>query len=259
MKTAEVYAEIARIKSRLEKESNKESKKNAKEGAVEISSIISRELARVGRDLANALSDAFTQAFSQTSELAKIDLEILKKQNEELKYTMQDQTKSQLQQLQAKKQLMENEKKMMEQSQSGMAKMQGVMLESIANFLDALGKGLIAAALAVDGFKKTLASQPLLAVGLGVAAIAAAAYVRSTISKGVAFADGGIVSGPTLGLVGEYPGASTNPEVIAPLDKLKNIIGGGMGQDGGFIAETRVSGRDLALVLTRYNKDKTRA
>ena len=36
---------------------------------------------------------------------------------------------------------------------------------------------------------------------------------------------GGIVSSPTLGLMGEYPGARSNPEVIAPLDKLKNMIG----------------------------------
>lgn len=39
------------------------------------------------------------------------------------------------------------------------------------------------------------------------------------------FANGGIVSGPTLGLMGEYPGASRNPEVIAPLDKLRSMMG----------------------------------
>lgn len=38
------------------------------------------------------------------------------------------------------------------------------------------------------------------------------------------FAKGGIVSGPTLGLMGEYAGASSNPEVIAPLDKLMGMI-----------------------------------
>ena len=39
------------------------------------------------------------------------------------------------------------------------------------------------------------------------------------------FATGGIVSGPTLDLWGEYAGARTNPEVIAPLNKLKSMIG----------------------------------
>ena len=38
------------------------------------------------------------------------------------------------------------------------------------------------------------------------------------------FANGGIVSGPTVGLIGEYAGASSNPEVVAPLDKLRKLI-----------------------------------
>jgi hypothetical protein len=43
------------------------------------------------------------------------------------------------------------------------------------------------------------------------------------------FASGGIVSGPTMGMMGEYPGARSNPEVIAPLSKLKGMMGGGSG------------------------------
>lgn len=69
------------------------------------------------------------------------------------------------------------------------------------------------------------------------------------------FADGGIVSGPTLGLMGEYNGARTNPEVIAPLDKLKNLIepvgGGGMAIVGGDIT---VKGSDLKLALSRQDR-----
>ena len=243
--------------NKIEEKQSKNSVKNAEQTAVQIGSIVSREFGKVGRDIADALSDAFSSAFEQTSEMAELDIEILKKQNEELKYSLQDATKSQLEQLQAKKQLMENEAKILEKSQSNMSKLQSAMLVTVADFLESLGKGLIAAGLAVETFQKSLASNPLLAVAAGVAAVAAAAFVRSKINKGVAFADGGIVSGPTLGLVGEYPGASTNPEVIAPLDKLKNMIGGGM-SEGGYIAETRVSGRDLALVLSRYEKDRTR-
>ena len=40
----------------------------------------------------------------------------------------------------------------------------------------------------------------------------------------MAFADGGVVRSPTLGLVGEYPGARTNPEIIAPQNLLTDII-----------------------------------
>jgi phage-related minor tail protein len=38
-------------------------------------------------------------------------------------------------------------------------------------------------------------------------------------------AAGGIVSGPTVAMVGEYAGARSNPEVIAPLDKLQAMLG----------------------------------
>lgn len=37
-------------------------------------------------------------------------------------------------------------------------------------------------------------------------------------------ANGGIVSQPTLAMVGEYSGATSNPEVIAPLDRLTDLI-----------------------------------
>lgn len=39
-------------------------------------------------------------------------------------------------------------------------------------------------------------------------------------------ADGGIAYGRTLAEVGEYSGARSNPEVIAPLDKLQSILSG---------------------------------
>lgn len=71
------------------------------------------------------------------------------------------------------------------------------------------------------------------------------------------FADGGIVSAPTLGLMGEYPGARSNPEVIAPLDKLKSMIGGGQTNvniTGGF----KLEGQDLVLALQRADRNRTR-
>ena len=131
------------------------------------------------------------------------------------------------------------------------------MLMAVGNFLQQLGSGLIAAAIATQAFYETLVSNPPAAIAFGIAAVAAGAAIKATLSEGVAFANGGIVSGPTLGLVGEYPGASTNPEVIAPLNKLKGLLDMG-NSEGGYIAETRVSGRDLAIVLNRYNNDAKR-
>jgi hypothetical protein len=67
------------------------------------------------------------------------------------------------------------------------------------------------------------------------------------------FSNGGIVSGPTLGLVGEYPGAKTNPEVIAPLDKLRGMLGGQAVQVTG-----KISGRDILLTSERNAIDRNR-
>ncbi len=134
------------------------------------------------------------------------------------------------------------------------------MLAAIASFMDSLGKALIATAVASDAFQKLILTNPLGAAAAGVALIAGAQIVRNSLKEGpnvTAFADGGIVSGPTLGLMGEYPGASTNPEVIAPLDKLKSLMKPS-DSGSGYIASTMVSGRDLAIVLNRYNKDNQR-
>ena len=74
---------------------------------------------------------------------------------------------------------------------------------------------------------------------------------------GVKFADGGIVSGPTNALIGEYAGAKSNPEVVAPLDKLKSLISdtGNGGQMSGKL-EARISGNDLVILMNRASKNR---
>jgi hypothetical protein len=123
-----------------------------------------------------------------------------------------------------------------------------------------LGKALIATAIASEAFQKLVIANPPAAAAAGIALIAGATMVRNSLREGpkvTAFAEGGIVSGPTLGLMGEYPGASSNPEVIAPLDKLKGMLNMN-DKNSGFIASTTIQGRDLAIVLERYNKDSRR-
>jgi hypothetical protein len=69
-------------------------------------------------------------------------------------------------------------------------------------------------------------------------------------------AKGGVYSGPTAALVGEYPGAKNNPEVIAPLDKLKSLIGNsGSGEISGQL-EARISGNDLVILMNRASKNR---
>lgn len=69
------------------------------------------------------------------------------------------------------------------------------------------------------------------------------------------FAAGGIVSGPTVGLMGEYRGARQNPEVIAPLSRLKNILAG-QGEQNRIVGELR--GDTLLLLQERASKNRTR-
>ena len=66
-------------------------------------------------------------------------------------------------------------------------------------------------------------------------------------------ASGGIVSGPVIAQVGEYSGASHNPEVIAPLDKLQSMMGGQAVQVTG-----KISGRDILLTSERNAIDRNR-
>ena len=72
------------------------------------------------------------------------------------------------------------------------------------------------------------------------------------------FADGGIVSGPTMGLMGEYPGAKSNPEVIAPLNKLQSMIGDKGPSNVNVGGEFVMRGSDLVVVLDRANKNRNR-
>ena len=62
----------------------------------------------------------------------------------------------------------------------------------------------------------------------------AAGIFNTAISSAVpALAEGGVVSGPRIVQVGEYAGASTNPEIIAPEKKLTSIFSGVLARNGG--------------------------
>jgi hypothetical protein len=89
----------------------------------------------------------------------------------------------------------------------------------------------------------------------------AAGAAQAAAIQATPFANGGIVSGPTLSLTGEYPGAKSNPEVIAPLSKLKGMIGDVAGSGGGSTHVTgqfKVEGQDLVLALDRAQVNKSR-
>lgn len=70
--------------------------------------------------------------------------------------------------------------------------------------------------------------------------------------KSIKMASGGIVSGSSFVNVGEYAGASHNPEVIAPLDKLKGMMGG-QHQTHSF----EIQGDKLVSILQRVDNNNS--
>jgi hypothetical protein len=131
----------------------------------------------------------------------------------------------------------------------------GTLGTILADALISIGKALILYSTLVQAAKKAIESGNVKGgLILGIAAIAAGFALKGQINKKRSagpkeFAEGGIISGPTLGLMGEYPGASRNPEVVAPLDKLKSLMG-----EGGGTLEARISGNDLLILMNKAGR-----
>lgn len=97
---------------------------------------------------------------------------------------------------------------------------------------------------------------------LGPAAVFAAPALIATAIGGVKsafaaipkFAKGGIAYGPTLGMFGEYAGASGNPEVVAPLDRLRDLIQPGGGTTVIMPAGVEIDGYKLRVLLKKVDK-----
>lgn len=142
----------------------------------------------------------------------------------------------------------------------GMKGVGAMLLGVFADLAIQLGTLAIGYGIAIEQIKVALASLAgPVAIAAGVALVALGAGLKGAIAKNAeqagvpAFAEGGLVYGPTMGLVGEYPGAKTNPEVIAPLDKLRGMLGGQAVQVTG-----KISGRDILLTSERNAIDRNR-
>lgn len=99
------------------------------------------------------------------------------------------------------------------------------------------------------------AHAPIPFAGIGIAAGLVALMV-GTLASMPKYADGGIAYGPTVGLFGEYAGASHNPEVVAPLDRLRSLIAPQQG--GGGQVEFRIEGRHLVGILNKESRYRSR-
>jgi hypothetical protein len=129
----------------------------------------------------------------------------------------------------------------------------------LAGVITSLGTKLIEIGVVMSGIMEALMTggfaNPALLIGGGVALVALGAAMKNMMGSPVGFADGGLVTGSVFANIGEGIGTnSANPEVIAPLDKLKNFInpsGGGMG--GGDV-QFRIEGNTLVGILNRQQK-----
>ena len=136
------------------------------------------------------------------------------------------------------------------------------LLGQFAGLLDQLGRMFIQYGISVKAFVKALALGPTpmgaaLAVGAGIAMVAAAGAIRASMSKAAggdipAMAEGGIVTGPTLALIGE----GRESEAVIPLSKLNTMMQGGGGQN--VVVTGRISGADILLSNERASRNRTR-
>lgn len=131
---------------------------------------------------------------------------------------------------------------------------------AIKDFTTVLGDGLIKigeqmiiASTIMQGLKAALNglfSNPVAGVVAGIAAVALGEVVKNVGAH--AFATGGIVTGPTLGLVGE-----AGTEVIFPLNQLNRFVKSTQGTSAQNIRVTgQLSGNNIRLALARTNKQQ---
>lgn len=131
----------------------------------------------------------------------------------------------------------------------------------IADAIGGLGKNLIQIGITMTGIMETLKSggfsNPALLIGGGIALVALSSAMKGMVSQSVGFADGGLVTGSVFANIGEGIGTnSANPEVIAPLDKLKNFINPNQGSGmGGGDVKFRIEGNSLVGILDRQSKN----
>jgi hypothetical protein len=128
-------------------------------------------------------------------------------------------------------------------------------LKILGNTLQQLGAALISYAATMEAVKKALATAfatPWVALAAGIAATAAGVALVNLAKKPVKLATGGLAYGPTLAVVGDNPGASSDPEVVAPLSKLSKYLGGQKMELVGSI-DWVLEGDSLRAVLNREN------
>jgi len=135
----------------------------------------------------------------------------------------------------------------------GLRKAASAMLGVLGSTLQQIGKYVISAAIKIQILKQTLEkwaiANPALAILAGVGLIAAGSALKNATFSGPKFAQGGIVTGPTIGLVGE-----AGKEAIIPLNRLPDMIGNRGGNTVILNSTLGIKGRELVALITQETK-----
>lgn len=117
-----------------------------------------------------------------------------------------------------------------------------------------IGKQIIASSTVIEAIKKTLKGLGLgaWAIPVGMAAVALGQLLVAKAQQPIKLATGGLAYGPTLAVVGDNPGATSDPEVIAPLSKLRDYVGGSRLELVGNVA-FELHGDTARAILDREN------
>ena len=137
-------------------------------------------------------------------------------------------------------------------------------LMTLAGLLQQVGEMAIQTGIALLGIKLALNTlNPALAIAGGIALVALASGIRTSLSKkadsiqgggGIPMlAEGGIATGPTLAMIGEGRG----PEAVIPLDKLEGMLGGGFGGQN-VVVTGRIQGSDILISSERAQRERSR-
>lgn len=101
----------------------------------------------------------------------------------------------------------------------------------LAGLAKQIGQSMIKFGIAGIAIKR-LAINPYLAIAAGAGLIALGSALSASVQKStgsIKLARGGLAYGPTLATVGDNTNARYDPEVISPLSKLREYMGGGSG------------------------------
>ncbi len=119
-----------------------------------------------------------------------------------------------------------------------------------------IGSQMIALAITMKKFRKFIITNPGLAIAAGVGFVIAGQALSNMAQRNLevpALAQGGVAYGPTMAMIGDNRNAAIDPEVVAPLSKLRDMMGGNQVEVFG-----RIQGNDIFLSNARTGTSRNR-